>query len=78
MAKETYHQRAPNDRIRSGERAQRVGDVDGGHTLLVGHHVAQVTDVALLVGRRAMSLAQRVEMRPGRSAAIGVVAEFVN
>ena len=70
------HDRAADDRVRATNGDLLVGDVDLGDTICAGDDVAEVTSVALLVGRCAMLLAGRVEVRAGAHAAVGGVAQL--
>jgi len=72
------HHRAPDDGERTGQGDPRVGDLDVGHAVGAGFHVAQITGVADFVGGGAVRLAVRVEVSAGGGAAVGVVAKLVD
>jgi hypothetical protein len=58
------HHRAGQDAAGPGQRDLGVGQGDDSDAILTSRDVAQVTRVALLVTRRAVGLASRVEVRP--------------
>lgn len=53
-----------------------VGDGDVDLARGVRLDVAEVADVAILVGRRAVRLAERIEVGTGRRATVGQIAEL--
>lgn len=64
-----------NDAVGANELDVRVLHGALGVALAVSLDVAEVADVSGLVRRSAVSLSVRVEVRAGRSAAIGVVTK---
>jgi hypothetical protein len=69
---------AADDALRADELDELVGHRALGVALSIGLDVAEVTDVAGLVRGSSVSLAEGVEVRTGRGAAVGVVAEGVD
>ena len=67
-----------NDGLRADELDELVGHGALGVALSISLEVAEVTNVASLVGRSTVGLAVGVEVRAGRSAAVGVVTEGVD
>ena len=70
------HDRTADDGVRATDGDLFIGDVDLGHAICASGDVAEVTSVALLVGRAAVLLAGRVEVRAGAHAAVGGVAQL--
>lgn len=66
------------DAQRSGQGNLTVGDVDLGHSAVIGHNVAQVSGVSFGGCGSSVFLAVRVEVRSGRGASVGVVTELVD
>lgn len=73
-----HDQRATNDIIRSAQLDLRVHQAHLADAIGARLNVAQIADVARLRRRTAVRLAGRIEVRPGRNAAVGVVAELVH
>lgn len=67
-----------DDAVRSNDLDKLVSHAALGVTLAIRVDVAQVTNVALLVSGSTVGLAVRVEVRPSRGAAVGVVAKGVD
>ena len=72
------HDRTSDDGVRAVDRDLGVGDLDSRNAVLAGGDVAEVAGVALLVARGAVGLAGGVEVRAGREAAVGGVAQLVD
>lgn len=69
---------ASENTVGANQLDKAVLDAALGNTLGVGLDVSQVTDVADIVGGRTVRLAEGVEVRARRSAAVSVVAELVD
>ena len=69
---------ASDDGVRADEGHQVVGDGHVHFAVRTSLHVAEVSNVAVLVSGRAVSLAERVEVRTSRRAAVGQIAELDN
>jgi hypothetical protein len=52
------------------KRDEVIGDGDIDLSLRIGLNVAEIADVAILIARCTVRLAERVEVRAGRGAAI--------
>lgn len=69
---------AANDALGANELDEVVGHGALGVALGIGLNVAQVTNMAVLVGPVAVGLAMGVEVRAGGGAAVGVVTKGVD
>ena len=70
------HDSTANNGVGALEGDLNIGDVDIGDAICTRRDIAQVTCVALLVSRGAMSLARWVEVWAGGEAAVGSVSEL--
>jgi hypothetical protein len=70
--------RPANHRVLSPKAHLSILERNAGMARLVGNHIAQITDMAILIVGTAVLLAKGIEVRPSADAAVGVVAEFMD
>lgn len=69
---------AANDGVRTSELEQVVGQGALGDTLAVALDVAQITDMAVLIGGCTVVLAERVEVRASTHTSVGGITKRVD
>lgn len=73
-----HHNAAADDAVLATEADEAVLDIDFRDAILVSHDVAKITDVAVLVGWRAVIVLEGIVVRAGAHAAVGEVAVLMH